>query len=344
MRKRLFKLSLFSCMAYGLLASGILTAGFYQQPNPFNVETITDEVAIVGKVPSDVNMVIDAILHPIRYKRAGAPLPKGILMLGAPGTGKTTMARLIAKKTESPIIFTSAAQFINTFVGTGPAAVRQLFEAAKGNLKDQESKQRSQFEYDWWTEQQKKDPKQAQKPMPEFKAVIKPVIIFIDEVDSIACNRSSLQAGGGDQELRNTLNELFQQMEGAKSNDNIVVIAATNEDEGFLDPAFRSRFTYIAHVPLPLYADRQAILRYYSVNCIFAAGVTLDYLAADQYTEGYAGRDLKKLVEHIASVAANDKSFKDDEVAIHNDHVVLGYEQFAERKRLEEEAESRRRH
>lgn len=343
MRKRLFKLSFLSCMAYGLLASEILIANFFQPPNPFSTEIITDEVAIVGKVPSDVNTVIDAILHPIRYKRAGAPLPKGILMLGAPGTGKTTMARLIAKKTESPIIFSSAAQFINTFVGTGPAAVRQLFEAAKNNLQEQESKQRRDFEYKWWEQQQNKDPKQQQQPMPEIKIEIKPVIIFIDEIDSIACNRANLQAGGGDQELRNTLNELFQQMEGAKSNDNIIVIAATNEDEGFLDPAFRSRFTYIAHVSLPQCSDRLAILRYYSVNCIFAAGASLDCLAADEYTEGYSGRDLKKLVEHIARVAAGDSRLKDDEVAIENDHVQQGYEEFAERKRLEKEAESRRR-
>ncbi len=344
MRKSLFKLS-FLLIPFYVLAPGILVAGFFEQNNPtFKAEQITDDVAIVGKVPDDVCTVIDAILHPIRYKRAGAPLPKGILMLGAPGTGKTTMARLIAKNTGSPIIFTSAAQFINTFIGTGPAAVRQLFTAANDSLKDQEAKQRRKLERDWWENEQKKNPDQpGTTDTPDFKVEVKPVIIFIDEIDSIACNRAGLQAGGGDQELRNTLNELFQQMEGAKSNNNIIIIAATNEDEGFLDPAFRSRFTYIAHVALPQAADRREILRFYSANCTFSTGVSLDYLSGDEYTAGYSGRDLKKLVEHIARVAASDKRFKDEEVAINFEHVQKGHSEFAERKRLEAEAVSRRR-
>jgi len=269
-------------------------------------------------------------------------LPKGILMLGAPGTGKTTMARLIAKKTESPIIFSSAAQFINVYSGTGPAAIRQLFNAAKNYLKDQEVKLRLQ-----WETEQKKNSKLSlclfpRTPTPDFKVGIKPVIIFIDEVDSIACNRSGLKTGGADQELRNTLNELFQQMEGAKSNSNIVIIAATNENEGFLDPAFRSRFSYIAHVPLPQASDRLEILRYYGMNCAFVAGVTLDGLAPDEFTNGYSGRDLKKLVEQIARVAAGDKRLKDEEVAIDFDHIITGYKQFAERKCLEAKAENHR--
>jgi len=276
--------------------------------NDFVVEYVSECVDLVGSIPIDIQIIINSIKRPKRFKRVGASLPKGILMIGAPGVGKTTLARYIAKETECPIIISSAALFIEVYVGTGPAAVRDLFQTARNYLEIQETY--------------------------SDKEEVKPVIIFIDEIDSIGMSRSNL-TNGACNERRNTLNQLFTEMEGIRKCDNIIVIAATNENEKYFDPALLSRFTYIAHIPTPNQSDRRAILHYYSANRKFDRGVTLEYLAADEYTIGYSGRDLRKLVEHIACIAANDMSIPDDKVVITQNHVKQGYEEYHQRKVLE---------
>lgn len=346
---------------------------FFGNDNQFTVEFITQTVDLVGSVPSDIKIVINTILNPERFRRVGAPLPKGILMIGAPGVGKTTIARYIAKETGCPIVISSAAQFINMFVGTGPAAIRSLFETARNHLQ-REMMFADNYDYDdcccdcgpcgpccnpcgnpWCCDDtcddfddyayesvNVKSGDRVECPLQQReKKSPKPVIIFIDEIDSIGATRGTFVGAG--MEERNTLNQLFTEMEGIRGCDNIIVIAASNEDEGFFDPALRSRFTYIAHVPLPGECDRFEILHYYAGNGMFAPGTSLDYLSVDAYTRGYAGRDLKKLVENIARIAANDMSFANDEVVITVNHIRQGYSEFNERKRREMEAEQRRR-
>jgi len=300
----------------------------------FTIENITGNVDFVGSIPSDVHTIINTIKNPERFIRVGAPLPKGILMMGHPGVGKTTIARLIAKETECPIIITSAAQFVNTYVGTGPAAIRSLFKTARDKLTQQDDP----YAYD--TEPYHHRPRQSKKD--QKKKDVKPVIVFIDEIDSIGVNRGQMTGGAGMEE-RNTLNQLFTEMEGLHECNNIIVIAASNEDEGYFDAALRSRFTYIAHVPLPNYVDRTAILKHFSTKSLFAPGISLEYLSGDEYTQGYAGRDLKKLVEHIARTAANDMSLANDKVVITQTHITIGFKEYNDRKKREAESEAKRR-
>jgi cell division protease FtsH len=198
------------------------------------------------------------------YKNAGAEVPKGILLEGPPGTGKTLIAKAIASETEASFFSISASEFIEVFVGVGASKVRELFKNAREN---------------------------------------KPSIIFIDEIDSIGKQRGAGLNMGGNDEREQTLNQLLAEMDGFESNEDIIVIAATNRkdilDKALLRPG---RFDRIINVPLPDKLSRESILKTHMKNKSFDENVDVLYFA--DLTSGFSGAELKNLINEAAINAA----------------------------------------
>lgn len=228
---------------------------------------------LAGKIPKDVLEVTEFIKNTDKFARMGAKMPRGILLVGLPGTGKTSIARAIAGETEAYFIAISASEFIEMFVGNGPRRVRDLFAEAR-------------------------------------KAVAsghyKKAIIFIDELDSIGGARNAIFDAGG-AEYRNTLNELLHQMDGFTIDDSIFVLGATNREQD-IDPALKraGRFDRTVEIELPDTESREAILRLYAHDIKLSK--TIDFDALAQKTDGMSGADLKNLVNEAAIYAVRDNA------------------------------------
>lgn len=204
--------------------------------------------------------VIDFLKNPDKYHRMGAKIPRGILLVGEPGNGKTLLARAVAGEAGVPFFSISGSDFIEVFVGVGAARVRDLFE-------------------------------QARKKMP--------AIIFIDEIDAIGRHRGS-GLGGGHDEREQTLNQLLTELDGFDSTDlPVVVMAATNIPE-VLDKALLrpGRFDMQVEVPYPDTQAREDILRIHARGKTFGADVDFKVLAQD--TAGFSGADLSNLINSAA--------------------------------------------
>jgi len=213
--------------------------------------------------------IISYMRNSTQYKLAGAELPKGILLEGPPGTGKTLIAKAIASETNATFISVSASEFVELFVGMGAAKVRGLFKTARENS---------------------------------------PAIIFIDEIDSVGKARGGSSFGGND-EREQTLNQILAEMDGFETNEDVLVIAATNRKD-ILDAALLrpGRFDRIIYVPLPDKESRKAILQIYlnkkqtskEPNEI----IDMDILA--EMTQGFSGAQIKNLVNEAAIYAARE--------------------------------------
>jgi len=218
----------------------------------------------------EVKEVVDFLKNPEKYNRLGAQIPKGILLEGPPGNGKTLIAKAIANESDCNFIYESASSFVELYVGAGAKNVRKLFEKAR-----------------------------AQKPC----------IIFIDEIDAIgAVNRG----GGGNEEYRQTINELLCQLDGFDTENDIIVIAATNYAHA-LDKALTraGRFDRIVKVPAPDEQGRKEILQHYLTKLPSVekeALSSLDELA--QETKGLSCADLKNLVNESTLLAVRDNAQK----------------------------------
>jgi cell division protease FtsH len=227
-----------------------------------------DHVAGVEEAKTELAEIVDFLKNPDRYTKIGARIPKGVLLVGPPGTGKTLMAKAVAGEAQVPFFSISASEFVELFVGTGAARVRDLFEQAK---------------------------KKA------------PCIIFIDELDAIGKSRSSggMQSGSND-EREQTLNQLLTEMDGfGVGDETVIVLAATNRPEA-LDAALLrpGRFDRQVLVDRPDLAGRQAILAIYAQKVQLGEDINLQELATQ--TPGFGGADLANLVNEAALLAARN--------------------------------------
>jgi cell division protease FtsH len=251
----------------GLAGFGRSTAARYQ-PDPSTRTTFAD-VAGIDEVEQQVTELVDFLREPQRYSRLGARTPRGVLLSGAPGTGKTLLARAVAGEAGVPFFSISASEFIEAIVGVGASRVRDLFEQAKR---------------------------------------VAPSIVFIDELDAVGRARggSGLAAGGSD-EREQTLNQILTEMDGFEGNEGVVVLAATNRPE-VLDPALLrpGRFDRRVSVSPPDADGRRRILAVHVRAVPVAADVDLAAVAAA--TPGMVGADLANLVNEAALRAAHRRA------------------------------------
>ncbi len=200
-----------------------------------------DDIAGNHESKEDLYEVVDFLKHPKKYQSVGAKIPKGVLLVGAPGTGKTMLARAVAGEASVPYFSISGSEFVEMFVGVGASRVRDLFAKAKKNA---------------------------------------PSIIFIDEIDAVGRKRGS-GMGGGHDEREQTLNQILVEMDGFETGSNVIVIAATNRsdvlDPALLRPG---RFDRRVQISLPEQRDREAILKVHFKNKPVDSGVNIKALAA----------------------------------------------------------------
>ena len=222
------------------------------------------DVAGQDEAKESLEEIIDFLHNPQKYTAIGARLPKGALLVGSPGTGKTLLAKAVAGEANVPFFSISGSDFVEMFVGVGASRVRDLFKEA---------------------------------------AKVAPCIIFIDEIDTIGKSRDGGRYGGGNDEREQTLNQLLVEMDGFGTNQGVVVMAATNRAD-ILDPALLrpGRFDRQVYVGLPDIRGREEILKIHVKNKPLAEDVDLSTVAKG--TPGFTGADLENLSNEAALLAA----------------------------------------
>jgi cell division protease FtsH len=243
---------------------GILGAGKQKRVDPETVRVTFDDVAGIDEVEAEINEVVDFLKDPEKYRRLGARAPKGVLLAGAPGTGKTLLARATAGEAKVPFFSASASEFIEMIVGVGASRVRELFAEARK---------------------------------------VAPAIIFIDEIETIGRARGGPRSFGGHDEREQTLNQILTEMDGFSGHEGVVVLAATNRPD-VLDPALLrpGRFDRQIMVHPPDLKGRVEILKVHTRKVPLADDVDLQQLGAS--TPGMTGADLANLVNEAALLAA----------------------------------------
>ena len=247
------------------------------------------DVADVDEAKAELLEIIDFLKQPGKYQRLGGQIPKGVLLVGAPGTGKTLLARAVSGEAGVPFFSMSGSGFVEMFVGVGAARVRDLFEQAK------------------------------------LRA---PCIVFIDELDAIGRTRTAGRAGFfANEEREQTLNQLLSEMDGFDSSKGVIIMAATNAPE-VLDPALlrRGRFDRQIAVAQPDLEGRRQILELHARRVKLSPKADLNVIAAR--TPGMVGADLANIVNEAALLAVrrgkDAVEMQDLEEAI--DRVLLGLE------------------
>jgi cell division protease FtsH len=224
------------------------------------------DVAGIEEAKAELIQIVDFLKDPGKYRRLGGRIPRGVLLTGAPGTGKTLLARALAGEASVPFFSISASEFMELFVGVGASRVRDLFAEAKRAA---------------------------------------PAIIFIDELDAIGRARGpGVGVGGGHEEREQTLNQILTEMDGFDPSIGVIVLSATNRPE-VLDPALLrpGRFDRRVTLQPPDTAGRRKILDVHTRSVPLATDVDLDHLAAT--TPGMVGADLANIVNEAALLAAS---------------------------------------
>jgi len=224
------------------------------------------DVAGVDEAKKELEEVVDFLKNPKKYRDLGARTPKGVLLTGPSGVGKTLMARAVAGEAGVPFFSMAGSEFMEMLVGVGASRVRDLFDTAKRAA---------------------------------------PAIIFIDEVDAIGRTRGVSGGMGGHDEREQTLNQILVEMDGFTQSDNVIVIAATNRPD-VLDPALvrPGRFDRRVNLDLPDIAGRKAIIEIHRRGKPFAKNLNWDKVA--ERTVGFSGADLENMLNESAILAARD--------------------------------------
>lgn len=223
------------------------------------------DVAGVDEAKEELEEIVEFLRNPARYTRLGARPPRGVLLVGLPGTGKTLLAKAVAGEAEVPFISCSASEFVELYVGMGASRVRDLFARAK---------------------------KEA------------PSIIFIDEIDAVAKTRDGRFRVSSNDEREQTLNQLLTEMDGFDTNSAVIVLAATNRAD-VLDPALRrpGRFDRVVMVETPDRLGREAILKVHVSKKELPLAEDVDLSGIASMTTGFTGADLANLVNEAALLA-----------------------------------------
>jgi cell division protease FtsH len=223
------------------------------------------DVAGVDEAKEELEEIVEFLRNPERYIRLGARPPRGVLLVGLPGTGKTLLAKAVAGEAEVPFISCSASEFVELYVGMGAARVRDLFARAK-----KES----------------------------------PSIIFIDEIDAVAKSRDGRYRLVSNDEREQTLNQLLTEMDGFDTNSAVIVLGATNRAD-VLDPALRrpGRFDRVVMVEAPDRFGRESILKVHVNRRELPLSKDVDLADIAAMTTGFTGADLANLVNEAALLA-----------------------------------------
>ena len=229
-----------------------------------------DDVAGIDEAKEEVAEIIEFLKTPKKFQRLGGRIPRGVLLIGPPGCGKTLLAKAIAGQADVPFFSISGSDFVEMFVGVGASRVRDLFKQAKDNS---------------------------------------PCIIFLDEIDAIGRRRGMGIVSGGHDEREQTLNAILVEMDGFDTNDQVIVVAATNRSD-ILDPALTrmGRFDRQVVVPLPDLKGRVEILRVHAKKVKLGPDADMERLARG--TPMFSGADLAAIINESALLATmEDKEY-----------------------------------
>lgn len=250
--------------------------------------TTFDDIAGCAEAKNELQEIVEFLKNPKRFLDIGARIPRGVMLVGAPGTGKTLMARAVAGEANVPFFSISGSEFVEMFVGVGASRVRDLFEKAKKNA---------------------------------------PAIIFIDEIDAVGRQRGGSGFSGGHDEREQTLNQILSEMDGFEDRANVIVMAATNRpdvlDKALLRPG---RFDRRVVIDRPDLKDRVEILNVHAKTKKMDSKIDLEKIA--KLTPGFAGADLANILNEAAIQAAkeNRKTIAQKDLEFAAEKVIIGPE------------------
>ncbi len=246
------------------------------------------DVAGLEEAKVEIMEIVDFLKSPQKYKDLGGKIPKGALLVGPPGTGKTMLAKAVAGEANVPFFSISGSDFVEMFVGVGASRVRDLFRQAKEKS---------------------------------------PCIVFIDEIDAIGRARGKNVGFSSNDERENTLNQLLTEMDGFGTNAGVIILAATNRAD-ILDHALlrAGRFDRQIHVELPDLKEREAIFNVHLKGLKLSKNLDRDFLA--KQTPGFSGADIANVCNEAALIAArnNKKAVDKDDFLSAIDRIIGGLE------------------